>query len=142
MPACINLADTFGDRFRITHDESAVTWGDRRDPWMMQIPCERGTIFPHGGSLLAVEIDGRTLTAKRLADLPCCTVQQWGDAERTLLFHLADFETVAAVVKPRKRRVMTPEQREAAATRLAKHQFVSRTPDAPCDPQTAASGAT
>jgi hypothetical protein len=37
-PTCINLAQMFGDRYRIGHDEAAVTWGERSDPWMMTIP--------------------------------------------------------------------------------------------------------
>jgi hypothetical protein len=109
-PACVNLRDTFGDRFKIAYDPAYDPTHialDRRDAWMMVLPCERGTIFPHGGQMLAVEV---TYAMSRRLDALGLVLHQDGDRERTYLFPVSRFDDVAAVVKPRKRRRLTPEQ--------------------------------
>jgi hypothetical protein len=67
---CINLLE----RFRITWDPAYDAKGRHRhnlDPWMMQIPCRGGiTIYPHGGSDLAVEVDYHRPPTRALAALP------------------------------------------------------------------------
>lgn len=113
-----NLRELFGDRYRIGHDPAAVTWGERADPWMMTIPCQNGLIYPHGLNLLAVECLGQT--ARKLVAIPGLTVHQRGDTEWTLLFDVGLFDLVAAVVKPRKRRKWSEEQRQAMAGHLFK----------------------
>lgn len=125
---CVNLKERFGKRFKITFDECYDPRNrpkDSLDPWMMQIPCLRGIIYPHGGTTLAVEVDYRTPTAKRLAELDCCRLYQDGDQEKTFHFDVADFATVAKIVKPRRRRRMTDAQKQAARERLAAYQFQS-----------------
>ena len=120
----------FGDRYRITFDEAYSPRNvpqAKLDPWMMQIPCAgRGiTIFPHGGNLLAVEVDGRRAIAKKLAALPGLRLWQDGDRECTWLFDVSLFPQVAAIVQPRRRRQFTPEQRETLRQRLANYAFRS-----------------
>jgi hypothetical protein len=129
----------FGDRFRIAHDEAAATWGERRDPWMMTLPCAgRGvTIYPHGGSVLAVECDGHPILARRIAAIPGVRIHQRGgnrdpdsfDGDTTFLFDVALFEEVAEVVKPRKKykgRPMTEDEKvrmaEIGRQALARHR--------------------
>jgi hypothetical protein len=59
---CINLQEQFGTRYRVTFDAAynpKHVPRDKLDPCMMQMPCERGTVYPHGGGLLAVEVEGR-----------------------------------------------------------------------------------
>jgi hypothetical protein len=125
-PACVNLAQLFGDRYKVAYDPAYDPFNvphDKRDPWMMQLPCERGTIYPHGGDLLAVEVDNRTPTARKVAALPGVCVSQgddgkpaddpykdWG-GDMTFLFPLALFDRVAALVKPRKRRRLSEEDK-------------------------------
>lgn len=124
---CINLVDLFGDRYRITFDPAYNARHVPRaklDPWMIQIPCQgRGvTIYPHGGNILAVEADRRPSIVAKLKMIDGLKLHQHGDVELTFLFHLDLFEQVAEVVKPRRRRHLTPLQRQA----LAKHAFSSR----------------
>jgi hypothetical protein len=120
MPTCLNLPNLYGNRFRIGHDPAAVSPSQRKEPWMMTIPCRGGAvIYPHGGDLLALELDYRTHLAKRLAAIPGVRLHQCGDGERTFLFRVELFDQVARVVKPRRRRRLTPEQRAAGAGRLA-----------------------
>src|SRR5262245_62607542 len=121
--SCITLLQTFGARFRITYDEAydpAHVPIAKRDPWMMQIPCAgRGvTIYPQGGSTLAVEVDRRPSIAAKLTALGL-RLHQDGDTERTFHFDVSQFEEVAQIVKPKTRRVLTPAQVQV----LAKHAF-------------------
>jgi hypothetical protein len=120
MPTCLNLNVLFGKRFRISNDSAAITPSERKNPWMMTIPCRRGAvIYPHGGNLLAVELDYRPHMAKRLASIPGVRLHQDGDHERTLLFPVELFLQVAALVKPRRKRRLSPQQKAENARRLA-----------------------
>jgi hypothetical protein len=127
VTTCPNLKALFGDRYRIGHDPSAVTWGERADPWAMTLPCRGGVvIYPHGDGMLAVEIDYHRHLAKRVGAIPGIRLHQGGDRERTFLFPLELFDRVAELVKPRRRRRLSPEHREASRARLARYQFGRR----------------
>jgi hypothetical protein len=154
MPDCVNLRALFGTDYRITFDPCYDPFNvprDKLDPSMMQLPCKGGiTIYLHGGDLLAVEVDYHGTLAKRLAALAGVRVHQdggWG-GEMTLLFAIALFDQVAAIVQPRRKRKLnlSPEQRQAAATRLALVNQRRRTrtqsePGSPETPQKAQGGA-
>src|SRR5262245_57890190 len=92
---------------------------------MIQLPCERGTIYPFGGDRLAVEVDGRPLTARAIAAIPGVTLHQDGASEKTFVFPIELFERVAAVVRPRKQRRchLTGEQKREAGERLKAYRF-------------------
>src|SRR5262249_34671141 len=119
LATCINLTELFGDRYRLGHDPAAQTRGERADPWAMTLPWQCGTIYPHGGDLLAVEANYRPGIAKQVAALDGVRCVQDGDQEKTFVFPLDLFDSVAAIVKPRKRRRchLSPEQRQ----RLSEH---------------------
>ena len=115
MPECINLMDRFGSKYKIGWDECYDPKGrpkEKLDPWYMTIPCERGTIYPHGDTKLGVMVDYRPITAKRLVESGVCELNQDGDHEKTFLFDISDFSIVAEIVKPRRKRRLTAEQRE------------------------------
>src|SRR5574338_169078 len=99
-PPCVNLKKRFGQRYKITFDPAVE---DRRDPWMMQVPCKYGTIYPHGGDLMAIECDYHGGIVSRLLVLGLVH-HQCGAREHTLLFHVDDWAKVAEVVQPRRRR--------------------------------------
>jgi hypothetical protein len=61
-------------------------------------------IYPHGGDILAATTNKRGAVAKALAALPCTTVIQDGDDRITVAFHLDDFDEVAALMTPKRRR--------------------------------------
>jgi hypothetical protein len=125
---CVNLKERFGKRFKVADEESyEAAYGPgafREDPWLMIVLCRHGHIFPHGGATLAATTEGRG-TARKLAALDCVTVYQDGSDGVTVLFNVADFVQVAKVMKPRRRRQMTEEQKRLAAERLAKYAFPS-----------------
>jgi hypothetical protein len=80
--SCISLRELYGDRYKIGSDLIAVTPSERKDPWMVTIPCRGGAvIYPYGGELLALELDYRTLLAKRVAAIPGVRLHQSGDGE-------------------------------------------------------------
>ncbi len=117
MPDCINLKEQFGRRFRVEHEESYVAeHGEnafRDDPWLQIIPCRYGHIFPHGDDTLAVSVDGHPNVAGKIRRLACCRIHQDGDfGELTALFNLADFDRVARIMHPRRRRQVSDEERD------------------------------
>ena len=117
LETCINLKERFGRRYRVTYEESYQA--DRgagaraADPWLMIVPCRYGHVFPHGGDTLAASVDGHPNVAGVLRRLPCCRVHQDGDfGEVTVLFDVADFAKVARIVRPRRRRQVSPKEWE------------------------------
>jgi hypothetical protein len=123
---CVNLMSRFGTQYKIDWDECydpANRPKENLDPWHMTIPCERGTITPYGDSKLSVMVDYRPITAKRLSELGVCKLYQDGDHEKTFLFDVADFDTVAEIVKPRRKRQVSEQERQRLATMSAKHGF-------------------
>jgi hypothetical protein len=121
---CLNLEALFGERFKITWDESRESNRDR-DPWMMQIPCRgRGLMnYPHGGDLLALQCDSRPNIAAMIRRIPGVKLDQDGESEKTFIFAIGVFEQVAAIVKPRRKRQWTEEERQAVAEHLRPFQF-------------------
>lgn len=120
-PTCVNLAERFGDKYKISYDPAFDPHGkhrDKIDPFDMQIPCRKGTVYPLGGSRLAFEINGRRSLVKELRGLPFLKITQDGDREATFAFDVADFDKVAELVKPHRRPIMSEAQREAARARL------------------------
>ena len=123
---CVDLWRRYGDRFVVSTDPAYQTTGIRHaslDPWYFQLPCKFGTIYPHGGSTLGVFVDYHSRIAARVGQLPGVRLWLDGDAEKTYLFPVSLFEEVARIVKPRKRRRQTPEQRASSAERLRQYQF-------------------
>jgi len=123
---CVNLRERFGRRFKVVYEEAhRAEYGPNartEDPWLMILLCEHGHVFPHGDDQLAAFTDGPVI-AKKLARLVCCEVWQEGDQELTVLFDVADFDAVAQILKPRRRRRLTPAQRQAASERLKQFRF-------------------
>ena len=113
---CIHLRDRFGDRYKVACEASyyAQYGANARgeDPWLQIIPCRYGHIFPHGGATLAVSVDGHPQIASRIALLRCCHVAQDGDrGELTANFHVDDFDAVAEIVRPRRKRQISVQER-------------------------------
>lgn len=120
MPTCIDLKARFGHRYRVDYEESyRAECGDSaraHDPWLLTIPCRHGHIYPHGGELLAASTNRRGPITNRLAALPCVCVVQDGDDGINVLFHASDLDKVAAILKPKRRRRLSPEHRVKLTT--------------------------
>jgi len=124
---CIDLKRHFGDQYRVEFEDSYYAdHGERartEDPWLMVVLCQNGHIYPHSHSQLGASTDRCGKTANQLKRLACTTVTQDGSDGVNVIFEVTDFEKVAEIMKPRRRRRQTPEQRQASIERLAKYRF-------------------
>lgn len=113
---CINLMKRCGDRYKIGFDPAYDPKNrprDKLDPWMMVIPCRIGEIYPYGGDHLVLEVEGHRKIKAKLARLECCELYQDGDVFGSFLFHVDDFDEIAAIAKPHRRPQLSAERREA-----------------------------
>lgn len=135
--ACVNLRERFGHTYRITYDPAYSARHvprDKLDPWMMIIPCRAGEIWPHSGTTLAVELEGRRgVTVRRLLEIGVCRLYRDADDGATLLFDVADFATVAAIIKPRRRRQVSEANRRAARERMLAYNRQKPSPESGSD---------
>ena len=137
-PDCVNLKERFGEWFRVEYEESYRAergeHGWAEDPWLMVIPCQHGHICPWGGSILAACTKHAGRIVNRLKALPFTTVAQDGSDGANVLFDVEHFDQVAEIMRPRRRRRLSPEARRAAGERLRQYQFtpaVGSAPEAP-----------
>ena len=126
---CINLKERFGDRCRIEYEESYYAergdHGRLEDPWLMLIPCQHGHICPWGGEILAACTDKRGPVAKKLVELPVTEMWQDGDDGVNVKFHVDHFDQVEEIIKPKRRRRLSPEQRERLIEAGWNHRFAN-----------------
>lgn len=74
-------------------------------------------------------MEGRPITARRLAASSVCELYRNGDNEQTFLFDVAAFETIAAILGPRRRRQVSLAQREAARERMLDYHRQRQSPE-------------
>jgi len=118
---CVNLREEFGDRYRLFFDASVPVSGPgrdtgRRDPWMMclRTGSRNGRfveLYPGGGGRLRVDVDYRGPTVSRLLAIEGVELVQDGDREKTLEFDVGLFGDVDAVLKFRRKRQLSDEER-------------------------------
>lgn len=116
----------FGNEYKISTDPAYDPTGirhDNLDPWYFTIPCKFGTIWAHGGKMLCIDIDYHDRIARKVGAIPGVRLKCDGDREKTFIFPVSLFGEVADLVKPRRRKQMTPKQRREAVKRLAPHRF-------------------
>lgn len=120
----IDLKQKYGAEYKIVWDDAAgitdQSTEDRR--WLPRIPAKYGHIYIHGEAMLGAHASGRIIAGK-LAALPGVRVHQRGDAEVNVVFTPDLFPAVAALLRPRRRRRLSPEQAESCAARLAHYRF-------------------
>jgi hypothetical protein len=128
---CIDLRATFERRFRYAWDESYAA--ERPDfrrveaPWLTVIPCRFGRIFPWGGLRLAAYCAAGPLKRRDLERLPGVTVAQGGGRgcpEVVLSFDAEMIDRVAAVLRARRPRRFSDEQRARLLAASAGSRFV------------------
>lgn len=113
MLTCVDLRERFGTRYRARKEADGATWYDTPEAervWLLELPCRYGFVYPHGAEMLAAVVTGR-YARQQVAALPCI-VSRRGDEELVVTFRVDDAETVLAILKPRRRRQVSPEQRE------------------------------
>mgnify|MGYP001461173290 CR=1 FL=1 len=113
-PTCIDLRERFGTRYRVRKEADGATWHETPEaerPWLLELPCRFGVIYPHGGEILAATVTSRRI-GHRVAALPCIRSSR-GDTERVVTFHVDDAEAVFALMKPYRVYAMTEARRSA-----------------------------
>jgi len=124
---CLNLKRRFGQRYRVTHEESYRAEhgpGARgEDPALMIIPCQYGEICPWGDDNLAACTKAAGQIAKRLKALPYTRVVQDGSDGANIVFPVDHFNEVASIMLPRRRRRLSTEARQRLAEAGAKTRF-------------------
>ena len=113
----IDLKELAGKRYRVALDKSRSDEPSREERlWLYQIPCQRGHIGVWGENTLSAWTD-RTPTSKRLEAIPGVKVVQRGDRELQVTFGPERLDAVAELLKARKKRQLTDEQREKLVAR-------------------------
>lgn len=118
MTKCIDLS-AFADRFKLTTDPAASP--RNKDPWLLVMPCKFGEIYPHGGKYLAAATFTRGPIAKRLLQYG----RFYHDAcdGVTVVFHVDQFDAVAEIMQPKRRRVLSADHKAKLSAASAKNQF-------------------
>lgn len=127
----VNLCERFENHYLIDYEESyeAEHGNCSRvdEPSLQIIPCKHGHIFPWAGDLIAASTNKSGKIANKLRSMDCCKIEQDGDDGVTVSFHVDDLEPVAEVIRPRRRRSLSPERRQALAEVGKAHRFSKST---------------
>jgi hypothetical protein len=113
---CVDLDAVYGDRFRLGWEADGATrnlWPREDWSWLRELRCRHGRVYPVGGDMLAAVTDRPRLGA-RLRRLPCVLTAR-GDLETVVTFRLADAGAVLALLRPYRRRRVTPAERARLA---------------------------
>lgn len=124
---CINLRELFGEKYRVSIDRESAEGPRDQDPWVQEMRCRRGLIYPYSATHLAVQVDYHRFIAKRLARLGLKLIQNGGH-EKTFVFTTDRFDEVKELVRPYARRYLSEERRQEAIRRLVAYQTGSRRP--------------
>lgn len=128
----IDLMKLFGKRYRVTMDESwnAETSENRSEwskngeiAWYYEIKGRRGTLYMQKENACALEVTGHTYQNMR-KDNPFLFEKIRSASEGcTLLVKEPELDSVVALIRPRRRRVLSPEQRAKNIERLKKYAY-------------------
>lgn len=94
-------------KYRVSRDECG-------DP---EIRTRTGAICEFSPHLLGVQIDGYPKIAARLSRMGYAVAQD-GDQKVTFLVPRADLDRIAGLIRPRRKRQLTPEAKAALALRF------------------------
>ena len=119
----IDLKSLAGDKFRVTiessyYAETGSAQKRNRDPYLWLVVGRHGDVFMWSPELLAVSTHKRGGIASRLRELPCTTVVQDGQDGLTMTFPAQYLDTVADLVKSRRRPVLSEERRAELSARM------------------------
>src|SRR5262245_8859542 len=104
-----------GDDFQVEHEHRSYVRDDD-DPYELIIPCERrgSHIYPHGPGMLAYASE--TPNGQRVKDviaLEGAVIMQHGSDGMNIAVPVERKDQLFAIVKPRRKRHLSPERREA-----------------------------
>jgi hypothetical protein len=121
-PTCIDLrpwAQTH--RYRWRWEESRQQ--GEEDAFLVEVLCKNGLIYPFGGeTLLAYAKAG---VKKQLTEIPDTKHHQSDGNAEVFKFPVSRLDEVAAILKPRKRRVVVPSPKQLEALREGRKRLDS-----------------
>ena len=124
---CVDLKAIFGDHLKLDVDKSYYAerpeFRRQEEPWLTHVLCQKGHIGVWGNNLLVACTNRAGSVAKRLKALPFVTVVQDGTDGVNATFPPDHFDAVAEIMKPRKRRRLSGEQRAKLVEAGAKYRF-------------------
>jgi hypothetical protein len=109
-PTCVDLRKRFPG-YRLQWDESHIP-GQDFDPWLLEIPCKYGKIYPYGGKQLCAYTDRPRLIA-RLRAIAGAVAHQEGDFELVVRFPVDGWKPYFQLLRAKRRRTVTPMVRAA-----------------------------
>jgi len=123
----LNLKDLYGERYKITLDESAFCEKEsKRDLWYFQIPCKYGHIYSISDMYLGFWCDSGVIKARMVREAPEIELVQDSDDEGVFRFTPEQFEIVAKYARPRRRRRLSKEHKEKLTKAGSNHRFISK----------------
>jgi hypothetical protein len=123
-PTCINLQERFGKRYRVSLEANGASkhqWPKEDWPWLMELRCRYGRVYPKGGEILQATTD-RPRIGAQLRALPCVLTTR-GDAEIVVTVPVDHAPAVVALLRPYRRRQLSDAQRERLRVLSAAHGF-------------------
>jgi hypothetical protein len=119
--ADLDLLRSWRDRFRVYNEIEGRPARARDDPWDLVLVGRRGFVALWGRDGRFIAATRSTATTRRLlATIPDAAVVQDASDGANITFSAEHLDTVAQILRLRRKRQYTPAQRQAAAARLAK----------------------
>ena len=106
----VNLKTTYGKRFKVDYDRDisgkpvSIT-----DPWMMRLKSYLGHVYVHSETQLGFATEGRPTSLNNHPDL---TLVQDGSDGRNYVFDADKLDSLANLLRIRRRKQVGPEERE------------------------------
>lgn len=131
MNSIISLRERFGGEFKIEMEEGyfAQYGPDARidDPHYQIIPGGRGHVFAWNGDQLAASSNTAGSTATKLKRLPFVRIFQDGSDGSTVIFPMRHLDEVASILRLRRKRRVTDDERKRLREIGKQHWFHSTT---------------
>jgi hypothetical protein len=121
MTNCTSLLHRYGNRYKVFHDFEGRPVSAKDDPWDHVLVGRSGSValWGYDGRLVAIT-HSLVMTKRLLAEVPGSVIVQDGDDGANIAFQPEHLDTVARLLRLRRKRQYTPAQREAASAHLAK----------------------
>ena len=121
---CVDMRKTFGTRFKYTWDPAFKAerpeWRKVEAPWLTRIACRHGWLMPWGGTQLAAYCCAGAVKRSQLEQLKCVQIAQGGGNDLVGVFDVKDLDAVLAVMRARKPRRYSVEERARRTARLVR----------------------
>jgi hypothetical protein len=113
-PDPLNLRKLYGDKYKITLDESAFCPGEsKKNPWYFQVACKYGVVYPYSNKELAFYCESQKIRDRLHREHPEIKVVNWSDdGEAIFIFDPKKFDLIANYAWPRKRRRLSEEHKK------------------------------